>query len=134
MENPSGGTKPRNRMIGPMDMKIYAAGLCVAVIAAAVIGVPPVEAQTKKKQVYTTQPDRPVNRPRARVTVAPRSFLDAGTEVLPGERKFTGYAFPTGSYSMPLSVVQSTGGRVGWHQSPLPGPFDLPSRYNPYGW
>ena len=31
----------------------------------------------------------PVNRPRARVTVAPRSFLDAGTEVLPGERKFT---------------------------------------------
>jgi len=117
-----------------MDMKIYAAGLCVAVIAAAVIGVPPVEAQTKKKQVYTTQPDRPVNRPRARVTVAPRSFLDAGTEVLPGERKFTEYAFPTGSYSMPLSVVQSTGGRVGWHQSPLPGPFDLPSRYNPYGW
>jgi len=33
-----------------------------------------------------------------------------------------------------LSVVQSTGGRVGWHQSPLPGPFDLPSRFNPYGW
>jgi len=82
----------------------------------------------------TAQPDRPVNRPRARVTVAPRSFLDAGTEVLPGERKFTDYALPAGSYSMPLSVVQSTGGRVGWHQSPLPGPFDLPSRYNPYGW
>ena len=49
-------------------------------------------------------------------------------------RKFTDYALPAGSYSMPLSVVQSTGGRVGWHQSPLPGPFDLPSRYNPYGW
>jgi len=74
------------------------------------------------------------DRPRARITVEPRSFLDAGTEVLPGERKFTDYALPAGSYSMPLSVVQSTGGRVGWHQSPLPGPFDLPSRYNPYGW
>jgi hypothetical protein len=118
-----------------MDMKIYAAGLCVAVIAVTSVAVAPVAAQTKKKQyVYTTAPDRPVARPRARVTVAPRSFLDAGTEVLPGERKFTDYAFPTGSYSMPLSVVQSTGGRVGWHQSPLPGPFDLPSRYNPYGW
>jgi hypothetical protein len=58
----------------------------------------------------------------------------AGTEVLPGERKFTDYAFPAGQYSMPLSTVQNTGGRVGWHQSPLPGPFDLPSRYNPYGW
>ena len=108
-----------------MGIKTCLAGLCLAVLAATVIDVPPVEAQT-----YTAQPDRPVNRPRARITVEPRSFLDAGTEVLPGERKFTDYAFPAGSYSMPLSVVQSTAGRVGW----LPGPFDLPSRYNPYGW
>jgi len=115
-------------------MKICAAGLCVGVIAAA-LAASPVEAQTKKKQyVYTTQPDRPVNRPRARVTVQPRSFLDAGTEVLPGDRKFTDYAFPPGPYSTPLSVVTNTGGRVGWHRSPLPGPFDLPSRNNPFGW
>src|ERR1700730_17997691 len=33
-------------------------------------------------------------RPRSRVTVAPRSFLDAGTAVLPGDRKFLDYAFP----------------------------------------
>src|ERR1700745_3609080 len=125
----------RNRMRGVMNMRIYAAGLCVAVMAVTAIAVAPVDAATKKKQqVYTTAPTAPVNRPRARVTVAPRSFLDAGTEVLPGERKFTDYAFPVGPYSMPMSVVQSTGGRVGWHQSPLPGPFDLPSRYNPYGW
>ena len=118
-----------------MNMRICAAGLCVAVMAVTAIAVAPVDAATKKKQqVYTTAPDRPVTHPRARITVAPRSFLDAGTEVLPGERKFTDYAFPVGPYSMPLSVVQSTGGRVGWHQSPLPGPFDLPSRYNPYGW
>ena len=112
-----------------LRIKTCLAGLCLAVLAATVVDVPPVEAQT-----YTAQPDRPVNRPRARITVEPRSFLDAGTEVLPGERKFTDYAFPAGPYSMPLSVVQSTGGRVGWHRSPLPGPFDLPSRYNPYGW
>jgi hypothetical protein len=64
----------------------------------------------------------------------PRSFLDAGTEALPGERKFTDYAFPPGPYSTPLATVTNTGGRVGWHNSPLPGPFELPSRYNPYGW
>src|SRR5262249_24721737 len=29
------------------------------------------------------------------------------------------YAFPPGPYSMPLSAVTNTGGRVGWHQSPL---------------
>jgi hypothetical protein len=117
-----------------MDIRICAAGLCLAIIAATALPVAPAEAQTSKGQVYTARSDRPVGRPRARVTVAPRSFLDAGTEVLPGDRKFTDYAFPPGPYSMPLSAVTNTGGRVGWHQSPLPGPFDLPSRYNPYGW
>lgn len=117
-----------------MNIKIRAVGLCLAIIAATAIAVAPVEAQTSKRQVYTTRSDAPVSRPRARVTVAPRSFLDAGTEVLPGDRKFTDYAFPPGPYSTPLSVVTNTGGRVGWHRSPLPGPFDLPSRNNPFGW
>ena len=61
------------------------------------------------------------NRPRARVVVAPRSYLDAGTEVLPGERKFLDYAYPP-TYQ-PYNVVTNIGGRVGWHNSPLPGPF-----------
>src|SRR5262249_37129108 len=101
-------------MRGAMDMKIYAAGLCLAVIAVTAISAAPAAAAAKKKQyVYTAAPDPPVGRPRARVTVAPRAFLDAGTEVLPGERKFTDYAFPTGSYSMPLSVVPSEGGAGG---------------------
>lgn len=34
--------------------------------------------------------------PRTRVYISRRSWLDAGTEVLPGERKFTDYAFPPG--------------------------------------
>jgi hypothetical protein len=60
-------------------------------------------------------------RARSRVVVVPRSFLDAGTEVLPGERKFLDYAFsPT---YVALGVATNTGGRVGWHNSPLPGPF-----------
>ena len=78
-----------------MDVKTRAVGLCLAIIALAMLAVPPVEAAPKKRPVvYTTQPDPPINRPRARVTVVPRSFLDAGTEVLPGDRKFTDYAFP----------------------------------------
>jgi hypothetical protein len=60
-------------------------------------------------------------RARSRVVVVPRSFLDAGTEVLPGERKFLDYAFPP--THTPMDTVQNTGGRVGWHTSPLPGPF-----------
>jgi len=32
--------------------------------------------------------------PRTRVYISKRSWLDAGTEVLPGDRKFSDYAFP----------------------------------------
>ena len=34
--------------------------------------------------------------PRTRVYISRRSWLDAGTEVLPGDRKFTDYAYPPG--------------------------------------
>jgi hypothetical protein len=83
---------------------------------------PPETAEAKKEQNITTS-TRVVSakRPRSRVVVVPRSFLDAGTEVLPGERKFLDYAFPP--THTPLDVVTNTGGRVGWHNSPLPGPF-----------
>jgi hypothetical protein len=33
-------------------------------------------------------------RTRTRLIVTPRSYLDGGTEVLPGQRKFTDYAIP----------------------------------------
>jgi hypothetical protein len=37
--------------------------------------------------------------PRTRVFITTRSWLDAGTEVLPGERKFMDYAYrPDGGY------------------------------------
>jgi hypothetical protein len=86
----------------------------------------------KEQNVTTTTRVAPTKRPRSHIVVEPRSFLDAGTEVLPGERKFTDYAFPP--THNPLDVVQNTGGRVGWHRSPLPGPFDLPGPNNPFGW
>jgi hypothetical protein len=114
-----------------MGWKAYAALVCAAVIAGSAFSIAPVEAAPKKRYVSATS-RAAHGRPRARITVAPRSFLDAGTEVLPGERKFLDYALPP-TY-MPLGVVTNTGGRVGWHPSPLPGPFDLPSRRNPFGW
>ena len=69
----------------------------------------------KSGRVASTKP------PATQVVVEPRSFLDAGTEVLPGQRKFLDYALPP--THIPTEVVQNTGGRVGWHLSPLPGPF-----------
>jgi hypothetical protein len=75
----------------------------------------------KVENVTATTRVASAKRPRSRVVVVPRSFLDAGTEVRPGERKFLDYAFPPTHTTM--DVVQNTGGRVGWHNSPLPGPF-----------
>jgi hypothetical protein len=34
--------------------------------------------------------------PHTRIYVTKRSWLDAGTEIIPGDRKFTDYAFPPG--------------------------------------
>jgi hypothetical protein len=109
-----------------MRLKAYAAGLGAAMIAVAAFAADPAEAQTTTKKRYVTgQPTRvaTVGRPRSRITVAPRSFLDAGTEVLPGERKFTDYALPP-NYS-PMGSVVNTGGKTGWDSSPLIPPSQL---------
>ena len=83
---------------------------------------PPTNPEAKKEQNgATSRHIASAKRTRSRVVVGPRSFLNAGTEVRPGERKFLDYAFPP-TY-VALDVVTNTGGRVGWHNSPLPGPF-----------
>ena len=83
---------------------------------------PEARQEAKKEQnVATSHRVAGAKRARSRVVVGPRSFLDSGTEVRPGERKFLDYAFPPTHVA--LGVVTNTGGRVGWHNSPLPGPF-----------
>ena len=59
--------------------------------------------------------------PRTRIYVTKRSWLDAGTEVLPGDRKFNDYAFPPG-YS-PLGVL---GPGRDFRRQPLNDPWDIP--------
>ena len=81
------------------------------------------QTQTKKKQVASNQYGvAETSRPRTRVTVPPRSFLDSGTYVQPGERKFMDYAFPPG-----YSVLDSSlgPGKNFWRQ-PLNNPWDIP--------
>lgn len=43
---------------------------------------------------YGNGPNVVYQQGRTRIYVSRRSWLDGGTEVLPGERKFTDYAFP----------------------------------------
>ena len=67
-------------------------------------------------------------RVRTKITVRPRSYLDGGTEVVPGERKFTDYAYPPTYMS---GSAYASWDPTGSHRSPLPMPFSLPG-YNPY--
>jgi hypothetical protein len=113
-----------------MNWKSCAAAVCAAVIASAIAGVPAEAASAKKKQRVTREPAAAqINRNPARVTVPARSFLDPGTELLPGDRKFMDYAVPPG-YSA-IGVLENTSR---YHRGALPGPFDLPGRNNPWPW
>jgi len=102
-----------------MGLKIWAAGLCAAVIAVAALASAPAEAAQKKRVVAKQSEQVVANRPRSRITVQPRSFLDPGTEVLPGERKYNDYALPP--YYSPTSIIDN---KAGHHRSPLPGPME----------
>jgi len=118
-----------------MDLKWCAAGLGAVVIAVTAVAGPPAVAAQKKKGVVVTEEKRVVfvNRPRTRITVRPRSFLDGGTEVIPGDRKFMDYAVPAGQSPASMIGIENTAfdRRLA---SPLPGPFTLPSRQNPWPW
>ncbi|KIZ35373.1 MULTISPECIES: hypothetical protein [Rhodopseudomonas] len=77
--------------------------------------------QTRDQEAYGPRGPNTSYRagPRTRVYVTKRSWLDAGVEVLPGDRHFTDYAFPPGysfareNYNRPLD------------RSPLNPPSDL---------
>ena len=108
-----------------MGLKFWTTGLCAAVIAVMALAALPADAQTqtKKKQTASNQTRvATTTRPRARIRVEPRSFLDLGTEALPGERKYTDYAFPPG-YSVLGSAL---GPGRDFRRAPLPDPWDFP--------
>lgn len=73
---------------------IAATGLAVTSLA-----VTSADAAPAKRRVTTTYSSGNPNYsyqsgPRTRIYITRRSFLDGGTEVLPGDRKFSDYAFP----------------------------------------
>ena len=67
-------------------------------------------------------------RRRTRIILQRRSFLDAGTEVKPGERKYSDYAIPPG-YSAIEAVL---GPGKGYERQPFNNYYDVP--YNPRFW
>jgi hypothetical protein len=119
-----------------MRLNLFAAVLAAASAVALLLPADPAAAAAKKKYVVshvaprsakTTIVSRDENgRTRTRVIIQQRSFLDGGTEVLPGERKFTDYAIPP-NYSV-TGVIDNTSRGF---PSRLPGTWDLPGKNSP---
>jgi hypothetical protein len=69
---------------------------------------------------------------RTRIYVSKRSWLDGGTEVLPGDRKFMDYAFPS-PYGFPSFARENNNRPI--DRQPLNPPSDLggePTRFPLY--
>src|SRR5436853_1628988 len=112
-----------------MPMK-PAAALCFG-LALFGLAVAPANAQTRQRVAadgtrYTVVDES--GRTRTKIVVQKRSFLDGGTEVLPGTMPSTTNIMPFGS--SPLALIENT--NFGGIRHPVPGPYDLPGKSNPY--
>ena len=114
-------------MMRPLSIAALAAALLVAVGAAFPASYAEAQGLRRGEQpmreITVTPSGRRVVRiirPRTRITVRRRSYLDAGTEVLPGERKYSDYVYgPTYSVTGPIDPTSGSG--CCW---PLPLPFE----------
>jgi hypothetical protein len=120
-----------------MTWKFPAAKLALLLAAATVVAISfdttPASAQNPRydrdgRPTYGAQgPNRSyMQGPRTRVFVTTRSWLDAGTEVLPGDRKFQDYAFPS-EYGYPSFGRENNNRPI--DRQPLNPPSDLGGWY-----
>ena len=117
-----------------MTRKFPAASkLAMLLAAAALVAVSATSVSAQTKQQKYDRDGRPYygangpNRsyqqgPRTRVFVTTRSWLDAGTEVLPGDRKFLDNAFPS-PYGSPTFARENNNRPI--DRQPLNPPSDL---------
>lgn len=121
----------------PAAKKLAALLVAVAVVAIS-FDVTSASAQTKydrdgRPTYGSNGPNRSYQQgPRTRVYVTSRSWLDAGTEVLPGDRKFQDYAFPS-PYGYPSFARENLNRPI--DRQPLNPPSDLggqPTRFPLY--
>ena len=110
-----------------MNLRILTAGLGLAAALVAIgQSTQPAAAQDPRSSVLTRNQRSPnysyQQGPRTRIYVTKRSWLDMGTEVQHGDRKYSDYAIPPGNTQ---TTIDQLTGRP-WTRSPLNDPWDLP--------
>jgi hypothetical protein len=108
-----------------MNLRILTIGLGLAT-ALVTLGLSAEPADAQNSSVLSRNQSSPnvvyQQGPRTRIYVSKRSWLDLGTEVQPGDRKYTDYAIPP-AYQQ--TTIDQLTGRP-WTRQPLIDPFDLP--------
>lgn len=106
-----------------MAIRDFAAMTAAALVAGALFAASATEASAQNGRVVSNSRTgySYMAGPRTRVYVSRRSWLDAGTEVSPGDRKFQDYVFPPG-----WNLADHNDPRGGFRRQPLPDPWDLP--------
>ncbi|HEY5306770.1 MAG TPA: hypothetical protein VIJ52_08920 [Pseudolabrys sp.] len=117
-----------------MRLKFFATA--IAICAGLALLAAPADAAVKKKRSVITTAGHTVyvsrdedGRTRTKIIIQKRSYLDPGTETFPGEN--TGYTnYVQSPTHHATSVLDNTA--FGTSQSPLPGPFTLTGKDNPW--
>lgn len=119
--------------MGPMKI----AALVAATAVAAVLATVPADAAKKQPRYYGGVEPRggeyptritvvdETGRPRTRITVRKRSYLDPGTESLPFDRHYADYAVPPNYTIFPRFFDYSVA-PGSFDRRPLPGLWDVP--------
>jgi hypothetical protein len=114
-----------------MNSRLVYVTWLAALLAGGALVACPAGAQTRAPAAADPGVRKPPPKAPARVTVQKRSFLDAGTEVLPGQRKFNDYAFPPG-YS-PTQVIDYTTANIRGPNNNI-DPYAFTGRPLRFGW
>ena len=117
-----------------MRLKIVATALLIA--GAIAVGAAPVDAAAKKKRAVVTGSGQTVfvsrdedGRTRTKIIIQKRSYLDPGTETFPGENLGNNNYVQSPNHRAD-DVLDNT--PFGSNQTPLPGPWTLPGKNNPW--
>ena len=109
-------------------------GALAAVAVVGLLALPADAQQPQKRRVYTRQGHTVVvsrdedGKTTTKIIVQKRSYLDPGTEPLPGERNTLDYVQNPDQHAN--QVLDHT--IFGNDMTALPGPYDLPSSHNPW--
>ena len=120
-----------------MNFRFLATGSLLALAATAmlVVAATPADAAKKQRPAYPYRvvsshgPNVSYMVGHTRLFVTKRSWLDAGTEVQPGERHYLDYAIPP-EHGSGLNFIHGPGAPAGWQNPnwPLLGSFEAPQR------